>query len=714
MAQSKIDKIEIQNFKFFPKLEKPIEVNGKHILLYGENGSGKSSIYWALYTLLEASNKADVDDITKYFDPKNQERLLNINLDQTLPATPKSYLQFSFLDNSKPFYLGLDDTSINGNVDAQKSNFSSDFINYRHLLNLYNFAHSEEIDIFHFFQYAVLPYVKFTPVKYWQKKKDGTIDDLETDSASKIFEFVKRGPKRNKKTKGGKNRYPIRKEPEYAEFNNIVNGFYSNLETLITYINTEGNPILKEDLGYDITFKLILDRDKKIKSAKRYLNTDGSLITEVLFKNNNGKLKDKDFHKDSFGLTEQNYEMPGFHIWLKITEYEGKTDVVNRAHSFLNEAKLTAVALAIRLAILKRTLDQDAKLKLLVFDDLMISLDMSNREKIINLILNKYIKEYQVFILTHDKVMFEDTKNHIQLHHASIAKKTGITAAEKMAGISIDTKIKEEIENNWVFYEMYQATNKDNYTQPFITTNQTSIQKALFYFKEQVDYNACGNNLRRALEDFFRSFIPYNFFRDEHNNPQPAVDKTLGKLITKAYVYFDYVGFDNSILDLLDRYVKRSLNPSSHYNPKANFYRKELEDVFKVYFELNQLKNYPLIEKDNILMFEVETEEGNKYKYEMQLLDNILVYNKNDKNPYFILDKDKRSYGYVSFTKNEEEPQLGNGKSAVMTLQEIYDFTIRGIKSKLKENPIKIANVYQIFYDINGKTIEELLNEINS
>lgn len=712
MAQSKIDKIEIQNFKFFPKLEKPIEVNGKHILLYGENGSGKSSIYWALYTLLEASNKADVDDTTKYFDPKNQERLLNINLDQMRPTTPKSYLQFSFLDSTKPFYLSLDDTSINSNIDAQKSNFSSDFINYRHLLNLYNFAHSEEIDIFHFFQYAVLPYVKFTPVKYWQRKKDGTIDDLETDSASKIFDFVKRGPKRDKKTIGGKNRYPIRKEPEYGEFNNIVNGFYSNLETLITYINTEGNPILKDDLGYDITYKLILDRDRKLKSTKRYLNTDGSIVTEVLFKNKNVKIKEKDFHKDSFGLSGQNYEMPGFHIWLKITEYEGKKDVVNRAHSFLNEARLTAVALAIRLAILKRTLDQDAKLKLLVFDDLMISLDMSNREKIINLILNKYIKEYQVFILTHDKVMFEDTRNHIQLHHASIAKKTGITAAEKTAGISIDTKIKEEIENNWLFYEMYQATNKDNYTQPFITTNQTSIQKALFYFKEQVDYNACGNNLRRALEDFFISFIPQSYFRDKKFNPSPATEKMLGKLITKAYQYFDYVGYDTSILDALDRYVKRSLNPSSHYNPKANFYRKELEDIFKIYFELKHLKAVPLIEKNSIIKFDIVTTDGNKYTYTIQLMDDILYYEKNNVK-YILESKDKSKYGLLGCTINDINTQLFNYPStSLMTLAKLYLYTTDNIKRHLHKQPIFNYNFTDVYYDNDGISLKDLLNKI--
>lgn len=45
----RINKISIENFKFF--LEPfVLEPKGKNVLMYGENGSGKSSIYWAAYT----------------------------------------------------------------------------------------------------------------------------------------------------------------------------------------------------------------------------------------------------------------------------------------------------------------------------------------------------------------------------------------------------------------------------------------------------------------------------------------------------------------------------------------------------------------------------------------------------------------------------------------------------------------------------------------
>ena len=49
------------------------------LLLYGENGSGKSSIFWGLHTLFESSLKED-EDIQKYFKHRDEsaESLVNI------------------------------------------------------------------------------------------------------------------------------------------------------------------------------------------------------------------------------------------------------------------------------------------------------------------------------------------------------------------------------------------------------------------------------------------------------------------------------------------------------------------------------------------------------------------------------------------------------------------------------------------------------------
>lgn len=45
----RINQIEVKNFKFF-KNTFTLNIDRKNILLYGENGSGKSSIYWSVFT----------------------------------------------------------------------------------------------------------------------------------------------------------------------------------------------------------------------------------------------------------------------------------------------------------------------------------------------------------------------------------------------------------------------------------------------------------------------------------------------------------------------------------------------------------------------------------------------------------------------------------------------------------------------------------------
>jgi len=75
---NRIDTIQLSNFKFF-KEEEPLVLGGKHLLLFGENGSGKSAIYWALYTFFQSVFKTDPRQVQKYFLPitKSPESIKN-------------------------------------------------------------------------------------------------------------------------------------------------------------------------------------------------------------------------------------------------------------------------------------------------------------------------------------------------------------------------------------------------------------------------------------------------------------------------------------------------------------------------------------------------------------------------------------------------------------------------------------------------------------
>lgn len=66
----RLHELHINNFKFFPKQDPNsplLKIDGKNLLVYGENGSGKSTIYWSIYTLLESAFKTDNNDISKHY-----------------------------------------------------------------------------------------------------------------------------------------------------------------------------------------------------------------------------------------------------------------------------------------------------------------------------------------------------------------------------------------------------------------------------------------------------------------------------------------------------------------------------------------------------------------------------------------------------------------------------------------------------------------------
>ena len=79
----KITKIEIQNFKAF-KQTQLFEIKSKNVLVFGNNGSGKSSFYFALHAFVQSSIKTDVQ-CAKYFLYDGDESLLNIHAEEGFP-----------------------------------------------------------------------------------------------------------------------------------------------------------------------------------------------------------------------------------------------------------------------------------------------------------------------------------------------------------------------------------------------------------------------------------------------------------------------------------------------------------------------------------------------------------------------------------------------------------------------------------------------------
>lgn len=82
--------------------------------------------------------------------------------------------------------------------------------------------------------------------------------------------------------------------------------------------------------------------------------------------------------------------------------------------TFLNEARLSALALAIYFAgrqVCATTLQVDTP-RLMVLDDVLIGLDQSNRFPVLR-VLDAHFADWQIVLLTHDRVWFEMARLHL-------------------------------------------------------------------------------------------------------------------------------------------------------------------------------------------------------------------------------------------------------------------------------------------------------------
>ena len=176
---------------------------------------------------------------------------------------------------------------------------------------------------------------------------------------------------------------------------------------------------------------------------------------------------------------------------------------IPKPHIFLSEARLTALALAVRLAMFskkfKGTTTGDT-LKLLVLDDLLVSLDMSFRMKLVKFIQveqhkkDGLFKGYQLMMLTHDKGLFEILQQ---------------TLAED--------------ENKWKCFEFFETNtypinNAADYKNPLVVEKKDALILAYEFLRGETkdktgavkpipkDFELCALYLRKKTEQIIKRF----------------------------------------------------------------------------------------------------------------------------------------------------------------------------------------------------------------
>lgn len=435
---------------------------------------------------------------------------------------------------------------------------------------------------------------------------------------------------------------------------NLENHFNDNMRNLIDFINSNVNDKIAE---FDYDFKVSLEYIPA--SHKKY---------------------------------DKRVDIKNFEIILHLIEYNGVEVNICHPNVFLNEARMAALAFSIRWSVLDFRLQNEvapAAMKVLALDDIMISLDMANRNKLIRIITHKLVAQYQILFFTHDMQIFDSMKHEIMR----------INNIEKEENLS---------ETDWIVKEMYD-TEINGKHEPIIHDSETSYTRAIKYYfgtDGDVDNIASGNAIRQAIERAFKNlFQKANITYNSDDTPIDFSKIMLKDCLALAKKHHARLGLTEDFVDRLDALRECLLNPASHDNPARNFYRKELKEAFEIYATLCKCDIRIPVPKNSVVSFHIEDQNNTIHEYEVVLHQDLISYRLAESDYYaYHWDLGKFDISYM----NEPEDKRKSHPQRNITLKQLYDETYGYYISKQLFAPTDIPPIEdEIRY--NGKTLRELL-----
>jgi len=417
----RIDKLTLCNFRAFPgPQEVPFNIASKNIVLFGENGSGKSSIFHALDGLFSIADKSNLARRKRLRNSANlfsgeDEDITSVSVEFNDSTTESWTTKEHPCDNDWR-------TAPNPESRVYPAAYRKAILDYRSLLET-NFRHtSGAINLF-----EVCVNVALRDYRTSYDGSEITIKELWNELEHWI------DPPHSAWRRPDGTRRKLRKS-----FNA---GILEALEKLVPSINE-----MMQDMGWE---------DVEIEQ----FNFSGIRY------NSEYKLKFRDYDGKNI-----------------VPEIKFKGQSVPNPHLFLNEARLSALALAIYFSA--RELCAKTNLpnvpKVMVLDDIVVGLDRSNRLPLLNL-LDKYFQSWQVFILTHDRVWYDMIRSFHRRHQA---------------------------DKFWTYWELQENIN-DTVPPILLQTSASAPKQALDQSKDFLvagHINAAGNAARIAAERAVREF----------------------------------------------------------------------------------------------------------------------------------------------------------------------------------------------------------------
>lgn len=481
MDPLRLEAISLQAFGAFSANER-IPIKGRNLVIYGENGAGKSSIYRALRGLFARSPNEKMIERSAHVHP----------LDPALDT--KVTVEFN---RGQPIVWshGKHPGSPRADPRLATARLRSAFLDY-HALLATNAIHGTKRP--NLFDLAV----------------DVLLHDFAVEAGGKTVaerwaEVQERKPWRH-----------FRDESHLPRIETACANFNATLDAAVETLTPKINELL-EDLGQD-----------------------GLTISH--FSRGTVQYKNAHFKADRI--------------------FKGTTlhpNVLFRGHKpkapqhFLNEARLSALALAIYLAGRLTCVPQDSTghLKLLVLDDVLVGLDYSNRRPLMSM-LEKHFPGWQVVLLTHDRHWFEIIRAAIP--------------AEK-----------------WTCHELYEMVAFTGQATPFLRpVAQSPVLATLDQaddFVAQKHLPAAANYARSACEMFFRKYCDKKKIEFPYT-PDPK-KISFDKLREKILKHVDGDIDKKSAIKSLEPFQQRILNPLSH-DPTTSLNEAEVVEAIKAVREM--------------------------------------------------------------------------------------------------------------------------------
>ena len=241
------------------------------------------------------------------------------------------------------------------------------------------------------------------------------------------------------------------------------------------------------------------------------------------------------------------------HVRAKV-KYLGKE--IPKPHIFLNEARLSTIAISIYLGMVKRHV-QGIPCKVLFLDDIFIGLDISNRLPLLD-ILNTDFTDYQVFITTYDKPWYEFVRTNYLSRN-----------------------------NQWKCFEIYAGRSKKGFTIPVVKEikGQGNNDHLTYFIQTAEDYHNKGDNkaagvyLRSAFEAILKQFcfgkVTVKFMTDQS---KLKADEFWNA--TKRHQ--QATGLTQNTKNEIDNLLPLVLNPLNHNDINKNEHNSEIARTINI------------------------------------------------------------------------------------------------------------------------------------